>query len=88
MQTSGNLVSDMDGEKVMLSINSGKYYNLGPIGGRIWDIASSPITVNQIIEVLVSEYEVDWNTCEDQVISFVTNLLKENIIQIVEEVKA
>ena len=27
VQSKGNIVSDMDGEKVMLSINNGKYYN-------------------------------------------------------------
>jgi len=31
----GNIVSNMDGEKVMLSIKNGKYYNLGEIGGFI-----------------------------------------------------
>ena len=35
VQSEGFLVSDMDGEKVMLSIDNGKYYNLGEIGGRI-----------------------------------------------------
>lgn len=29
VQVEGNIVSDMDGEKVMLSIKNGKYYNLG-----------------------------------------------------------
>lgn len=33
VQSEGNIVSDMDGEKVMLSIKNGKYYNLGKIGG-------------------------------------------------------
>ena len=33
-QIPGNIVSDMGGEKVMMSINNGKYYNLGEIGGE------------------------------------------------------
>ena len=33
----GNIVSDMGGEKVMLSIENGKYYNLGEMGGEIWE---------------------------------------------------
>ena len=37
-QVKGNIVSDMGGEKVMLSVNNGKYYNLGEIGGDIWDL--------------------------------------------------
>ncbi len=35
-QMEGNIVSDMDGETVMLCIQSGKYYNLGELGGEIW----------------------------------------------------
>ena len=31
VQKEGNVVSDMDGEKVMLSIHNGKYYNLGEV---------------------------------------------------------
>ena len=38
VQIPGNIVSDMGGEKVMMSINNGKYYNLGEIGGRYLDI--------------------------------------------------
>ena len=37
-QVKGNIVSDMDGEKVMLSVDNGKYYNFGEIGGRIWEL--------------------------------------------------
>ena len=37
-QGKGNIVSDMGGEKVMLSIENGKYYNLGEMGGEIWDL--------------------------------------------------
>ena len=36
-QVDGQIVSDMGGEKVMLSIHNGKYYNLGGLGGRIWE---------------------------------------------------
>ena len=36
VQSKGNMVSDMDGEKVMLNIEKGKYYNLGELGGTIW----------------------------------------------------
>ena len=38
VQITGNIVSDMGGEKVMISIDNGKYYNFGEIGGRYLDI--------------------------------------------------
>lgn len=81
----GFLISDMDGEKVMLSINSGKYYNLGQVGGRIWDLAASPIPVSKIIDTLVSEYDIERSKCEQQVMSFLDQLWREEIIQVQQE---
>ena len=61
----------MDGEKVMLSIQKGKYYNLGEIGGEIWELIEEPN--NQLISLvtmLVSKYDVEQTECEEQVVSF------------------
>jgi hypothetical protein len=80
-QGEGTVVSEMDGEKVMLSIERGKYYNLGTIGGNIWELMDEPIQVDQLIYLLTTIYEVDPSECEDQVISFLENMLKEELIR-------
>lgn len=81
-QVPGNLVSDMAGEKVMLSIKNGKYYNLGEIGGEIWDLLSKPITIQKLIFTLQSQYEIDQSECEQQVTIFLNQLLKEGLVQV------
>jgi hypothetical protein len=81
-QVKGNIVSDMAGEKVMLSIKNGKYYNLGEIGGEIWSILEEPITVSQLIASLMATYEVEQADCEEEVISFLELLLQEGLIEI------
>lgn len=80
-QTEGILVSDMDGEKVMMSIHSGKYYNLGSTGGRIWEIIAVPATIEHIVSVLSSEYEIEKSVCEQQVSAYLKLLLQEGLIQ-------
>jgi ubiquitin C-terminal hydrolase len=82
VQTKGNIASDMGGEKVMLSVNSGKYYNFGEIGGEIWDMINQKITVNQVISTLISNYEIDQRDCEEQVIAFLEKLHAENLIEV------
>ncbi|WP_078545775.1 lasso peptide biosynthesis PqqD family chaperone [Litchfieldia alkalitelluris] len=82
IQGNGNIVSDMGEEKVMLSVSKGKYYNLGEIGGYIWDLIAKPLEVNKIIEELTSLYEVESDVCEEQVISFLEHLLREELIVI------
>lgn len=81
VQCAGNIVSDMGGEKVMLSVDNGKYYNLGQMGGEIWDLISVPISGNELVTELTSEYDVDRSECEAQVTSFLELLLKEDLIQ-------
>lgn len=80
VQNKENLVSDMDGEKVILSIQNGKYYNLGKVGGKIWELIEAPISVHNLTDALVAEYEIDQSVCEEQVISFLEQLLEEGLI--------
>ncbi|WP_404452365.1 lasso peptide biosynthesis PqqD family chaperone [Virgibacillus necropolis] len=80
-QAEGNIVSDMDGEKVMLSIHNGKYYNLGEMGGEIWERMKEPIIVQELITTLISQYDVEQNECEEQVTTFLGLLLEEGLMK-------
>ena len=82
-QVKGNIISDMDGEKVMLSIENGKYYNFGEIGGQIWDIMTETITIDQLVRKLIVIYDVEQAQCKQQVLSFMEQLLKEDLIELV-----
>jgi acetylornithine/succinyldiaminopimelate/putrescine aminotransferase len=81
-QGAGNIVSDMDGEKVMLSIKNGKYYNLGELGGEVWELMKDPISVQELVTTLHSLYDVDRSKCEEQVTEFLNQLMQEDLIQI------
>jgi hypothetical protein len=81
VQGKGNIVSDMGEEKVMLSVHNGKYYNLGEIGGRIWELIEKPVKIEQMVETLMSEYAVAQSECEQQVISFIELLSNEGLIE-------
>ncbi|PFM61166.1 PqqD family protein [Bacillus cereus] len=82
VQSKGNIVSDMDGEKVMLNVQKGNYYNLGEIGGEIWELIEKPTIINQLVITLVSNYDIERKDCEEQVLSFLECLFQEGLIQI------
>lgn len=82
VQTKGHVASDMDGSKVMLSIEKGKYYNLGRIGGVIWDLIESPIKIDTIITQLCTDYEVEEGVCKEQVVAFIDHLLREELVTV------
>ncbi|MEW9501047.1 lasso peptide biosynthesis PqqD family chaperone [Jeotgalibacillus marinus] len=81
-QKPGNIVSDMDGEKVMLSVKNGKYYNMGDIGGVIWERMKEPIVIDKLITELTNIYDVAVSVCEEHVLSFLDHLAKEQLIRV------
>lgn len=74
--------TDLDGEKVMMNLDKGEYFMMNEVGSRIWDIIIEPINVKGIIEALLSEYEVDEETCTDTVIEFLGRLNNAELIRI------
>lgn len=84
-QVQGHIVSDMNGEKVMLSVENGKYYNLGRIGGDIWEFISSPITLDDLVVCLTEKYDVSVRECEIQVERFLEMLWNEGLVKFTEE---
>ncbi|MCA0755402.1 lasso peptide biosynthesis PqqD family chaperone [Paenibacillus sp. N4] len=82
VQGTDHIVSDMGREKVMLSISNGKYYNLGAIGGAIWDCISEPVLVSAVVRRLTEEYDVEPSVCEEHVLSFLDSLAREGIISV------
>ncbi|MGO4109171.1 lasso peptide biosynthesis PqqD family chaperone [Paenibacillus sp. YAF4_2] len=80
MRAEGLLVSDMGGEKVMMSIQSGKYYNLGQSGGVIWEHLAVPTTVTEIVNKICEEYDIDREACVGQVSVFLQQLAEQGLI--------
>lgn len=81
-QRLGNIVSDMDGEKVMMSIQNGKYYNLGAVGGIIWNEIADSTSIEKLVGKLTDKYDIEPTECMDQVICFIEKLKDEKLIDI------
>jgi hypothetical protein len=73
-------VTDLNGEKAMIDFATGKYYMIKGVGNDIWDMISEGITINDIIEKLLSEYDVSREECENSVIDFLTQLKEADFI--------
>ena len=66
----------------MMNLDKGEYFMMNEVGSRIWDIIIEPINVKGIIEALLSEYEVDEETCTETVIEFLGRLNNAELISI------
>ncbi|WP_229522445.1 lasso peptide biosynthesis PqqD family chaperone [Paenibacillus monticola] len=85
VQQPGNIASDMDGEKVMLNVKNGKYYNLGEVGGEIWTALASPGPVSFVVDTIKENFEVPAELAQKDVLSFLQHLLDEDLIEFVDQ---
>lgn len=75
------LSSSIDDEVVMMSSEKGMYYNLNPIGSRIWELLETPQTVESLCVQLMEEYDVDEATCKQETEEFIQSLTDRGLIQ-------
>ncbi len=76
------LAEEMDGELVMMSIQKSRYYGLAEVGKRIWELLEKPRTAVDLCQALQQEFEVDPETCRQEVLNFLAQLQVEELIQI------
>lgn len=76
----GLMTADMNGSAVMMDIMSGKYYNLGEIGGRIWELLEEPTSVSVLVAKLTAEYDVTAEQCRADIEPFLTKLLERGLL--------
>lgn len=81
-----DLVScDLEGETALMSVEKGKYYGIDPIGSRIWALIEQARLVSDLCALLLEEFEVELSQCERDVLAFLSELAKDNLVIIVDE---
>lgn len=78
------LSADLDDEIVMMSIERGAYYGLDSIGSHIWTLLEEPISVSDLCEILLSRFDVEPETCQQDVLAFLDESYELGIITLVE----
>lgn len=75
-------VTDLAGEKVMIDFSTGKYFLLQGVANDIWDYLQAPITIRDITDRLLEQYEVDEETCYNSVVQFIKQLYENKFLAI------
>jgi len=78
----GQVSSDLGGEAAILDLQGGTYYGLDAVGARIWSLIQQPKIVEEIRNTLVSEYEVNQDRCERDLIALLQRLADEGLIEV------
>lgn len=84
----GQISSNLADEAVILNLESGIYYGLNEVGARVWQLLQTPQSFSAIKERLLAEYEVDTETCEQDLVAILQDLQDAKLIEIAHEAVA
>ncbi len=77
--------SELAQEAVILNLKSGVYYGLSEVGASIWNLIQQPKTVNEIRDAIVTEYEVEPERCDRDLLALLQELEAEGLIEVKNE---
>jgi hypothetical protein len=69
----------IDGETMLVRLDTGNYYNMNATGGQIWSLIGKGVSDNQIISGLASVYGLK-SAGKEQVATFIKQLVAEELI--------
>lgn len=72
----------IDDEAVLVLPQKGEVKVVNEVGARIWEIIDGTHSTNQIAEIICSEYQVERENAEQDVIEFLNLLFGHGIITI------
>jgi hypothetical protein len=76
------LATQFGDEVVLLNLRDGVYYGLEDVGAHIWTMLRQPVTIQNLCESIVSEFDVAADRCERDVRAIVSELAANGLIQI------
>ncbi len=82
IRTAEVLFSRLDDEMLAIDAQAGYCYSLNETAGRVWDLISYPASVREICSQLCQDYNVDENTCLNELLTLLQGLLATGLIQV------
>ena len=70
-----------------MDVEEGRYYELDPVGARIWALLESAQSVAEVCEALVQAYDVSLETCHEDVRAFLEELDSLGVVRRMSEMK-
>lgn len=77
--------TELEDEVVMLDTEKGLYYELDAVGARIWVLLEGGTIIGSLHSTLIDEFDVDADTCRDDLIAFLEELGTLGLVRLVPE---
>ena len=74
--------ANLEGETVLLDVNTGSYYSLNTVGARILELAQNPVTVQNLKQALLQTYLVEPERLDVDLQTFLKALAHHHLIRV------
>lgn len=71
-------------EMVMMDIEQGKYFSLNQTATVIWELLEKPMTVEEMCNTLIVDYDVEASRCKIEVKEYLDEMLSLGLIKMTE----
>jgi hypothetical protein len=72
---------NLAGESVLLNLDTGTYFGLDAVGTRLWNLVAEHRSTAQVINILLSEYDVDEPRLQTDVNTLIDQLLAKGLLR-------
>ena len=79
------LVSNMEGESVLLNLQSETYFGLDEVGTHMWNTLTGAESIQAAYDALAAEYDVEPDRLRDDLEELVRKLTEQGLVEIVGE---
>ncbi len=76
------LIQELQGESVLLNVNSGRYFGLDEVGTRMWAVLTSSESIEQACETLLAEYDVEGEKLRQDVTDLIAKLVEHGLVEV------
>ena len=73
---------ELDGEAVILNLDTGIYFGLNTTGTRIWNLIAEQGSLQKVLEAMAEEYEAPPNSLESDILQLVGQLCEKGLVRV------
>lgn len=81
-QTDGKLSTDIDGETVLMDLQSGTYSSFNAVASHIWGELQKGNQFTPLLESILEKFDVERTVAYNELISFLDELSEKNFIEV------
>ena len=81
--TSEQVSCALGDEAAILNLKNSVYYGMDPVGSRIWNLLTQRRSVGDLRDILVREYDVESERCEQDLFALLEKMRSEGLIEVV-----